>query len=84
MESSPVSPVPIRMVSEASKERGASLREPARRIAVPPGIEVLAKEVVDAALEVHRFLGPGLLESVYEQCLAAELSLRNIPFERQL
>jgi GxxExxY protein len=36
-----------------------------------------------AAIEVHRLLGPGLLESAYEECLAREFTLRNIPFERQ-
>ncbi len=39
--------------------------------------------VIGAAIEVHRILGPGLLESVYEECLCRELELRNIPFERQ-
>jgi GxxExxY protein len=34
-------------------------------------------------MEIHRELGPGLLETVYEECLARELTLRNIPFERQ-
>ena len=43
----------------------------------------LSKLVIGAAIEVHRQLGPGLLESAYEQCLAHELSLRDIPFERQ-
>lgn len=39
--------------------------------------------IIGAAIEVHRFLGPGLLESVYEECLAKELSVRGILFERQ-
>ncbi len=39
--------------------------------------------VIGAAIEVHRILGAGLLESVYEECLCRELELRNIPFERQ-
>jgi GxxExxY protein len=39
--------------------------------------------VIGAAIEVHRILGPGLLESVYEECLCRELMLRNVPFERQ-
>jgi GxxExxY protein len=41
-------------------------------------------QIIGAAIEVHRNLGPGLLESAYEQCLCRELSLRGIPFQRQL
>jgi GxxExxY protein len=40
-------------------------------------------EIIGAAIEVHRLLGPGLLESAYEECLARELTLRGIRFERQ-
>lgn len=43
----------------------------------------LTFEIRAAATEVHRAIGPGLLESAYEQCLAHELSLRNLAFERQ-
>ena len=39
--------------------------------------------MIGAAIEVHRALGPGLLESAYDQCLSRELSLRQIPFDRQ-
>lgn len=46
-------------------------------------VDALATAVVDAALEVHRALGPGFLESVCEEALCLELSLRKIPFERQ-
>jgi GxxExxY protein len=41
-------------------------------------------EIVGAAIEVHRQLGPGLLESAYEICLSRELSLRGVPFQRQV
>jgi GxxExxY protein len=44
----------------------------------------LAAAVVDSALEVHRHLGPAFLESIYENALCHELSLRGVPFERQL
>ena len=43
----------------------------------------LAKEIVDIAFKIHRTLGPGLMESIYEKCFAYELNIRNIPFERQ-
>jgi len=43
----------------------------------------LSNRVIGCALEVHRTLGPGLLESTYEQCLAHELSRSNIPFKLQ-
>lgn len=45
--------------------------------------EVTAR-VIGAAMEVHRALGPGLLESAYEECLCHELLLREIPFRRQI
>ncbi|HEU5459141.1 MAG TPA: GxxExxY protein [Pyrinomonadaceae bacterium] len=44
----------------------------------------LTKEIIGAAIEVHRHLGPGLLESAYQQCLARELTLREVPYEREL
>jgi len=43
-----------------------------------------ARVVVDAAMEVHRTLGPGFLESVYEEALSIELTLRRVPFRRQV
>ena len=43
----------------------------------------LTEFVIGCSIEVHRSLGPGLLESTYEMCLCRELSLRNILFERQ-
>lgn len=46
-------------------------------------LEASGKEVVDAAMAVHRALGPGLLESAYEQCLAYELAERGLGVERQ-
>jgi GxxExxY protein len=44
----------------------------------------LTEKIIGAAIEVHRSLGPGLLESAYQECLCRELSLRRIPFVRQL
>jgi GxxExxY protein len=46
-------------------------------------INDLTGEVISAAIEVHKILGPGLLESAYEECLCRELELRQIPYERQ-
>jgi len=43
----------------------------------------LSNRVIGCAIEVHRTLGPGLLESAYEQCLARELTLANIEFQVQ-
>lgn len=40
-------------------------------------------KIIGAAIEVHKHLGPGLLESAYQACLAHELSLRGIQFERE-
>ena len=44
----------------------------------------LSENVIGAAIEVHRQLGPGLLESAYENCLCHELFLRGLKFQRQL
>jgi GxxExxY protein len=43
----------------------------------------ITQKIIGAAIEVHKSIGPGLLESAYEACLAREMSLRDIPFERQ-
>ncbi len=43
----------------------------------------LTENIIGAAIEVHRALGPGLLESTYEMCLCRELALRELAFERQ-
>lgn len=55
----------------------AAMVEPSRRV------DQLARQVIGAAIEVHRHLGPGFLESLYEEALALELALRSISFERQ-
>src|SRR4051794_12133873 len=51
---------------------------------ISPETERIAAQVMDAAFKVHRALGPGLLESVYEICLCHELAKKGIPFERQV
>ncbi len=45
--------------------------------------ESLASQIVDMAYNIHKKLGPGLLESVYEKCFCYELTKRNIPFVNQ-
>jgi GxxExxY protein len=64
---------------DAKTERNdlSGLREPSSKV------DELAHQVIGAAIEVHKVLGPGLLESVYEEALAIELDLRDIPYERQ-
>jgi GxxExxY protein len=47
-------------------------------------LDRLAHCIIGAALEVHRTLGPGFLEAIYEEALCVELSLRRIPFARQV
>jgi GxxExxY protein len=46
-------------------------------------VNVLTREIIGAAIEVHRHLGPGLLESAYQQCLAKELELRGISYQSE-
>lgn len=46
--------------------------------------EELTHEIRGAAIEVHKEMGPGLLESAYEECLCRELSLRGLSFQRQV
>ena len=46
-------------------------------------VDEISKNIIGAAIDVHKVLGPGLLESVYEECLCRELELRNIQFVRQ-
>ena len=50
---------------------------------IPPDVEAIGKKVLDAAYTVHTDLGPGLLESVYEACLAYELRKQNLNIETQ-
>lgn len=65
-----------RQVAKGAKDIG--LVEPR------PELDELAHRVIGAAIEVHRLLGPGFLESVYEEALCVELGLRDIEFARQV
>jgi GxxExxY protein len=59
--------------------------QPNAKALVEPGaaLDRLARDVIGAAIEVHRILGPGLVEAVYENALCVELGLRGIAFTRQ-
>ena len=48
-----------------------------------PGINRITETIIGACIEIHRELGPGLLESAYEECLCYELSKGGLTFERQ-
>ncbi|MDH5723175.1 MAG: GxxExxY protein [Alphaproteobacteria bacterium] len=50
---------------------------------VPDDLEDLSKTIVDSAFRVHKFLGAGYLEKIYEDCFCIELQDRGISFERQ-
>jgi GxxExxY protein len=50
----------------------------------PSGRDLLSERVIGLAIEIHRALGPGLLESAYEACMAYELANAGIAFERQV
>jgi GxxExxY protein len=47
-------------------------------------LNALSGQILDAAIEVHRILGPGLFESVYEHCLVVELKRRGVEVKRQV
>ena len=47
-------------------------------------VELIAKKIVDAAYTVHKVLGPGLLEKVYEVCFCHEISKRELKYQRQV
>ena len=55
-----------------------------RRDAETPREDKITNQIIGAAIEVHRILGPGLLESAYEECLCHELSQRGLEFKRQV
>ncbi len=50
---------------------------------IPNDVEIIGKKIVDSAYTVHKELGPGLLEKVYEICFCHELSKRGLNFQRQ-
>ena len=55
-----------------------------KKMITKSALDQLTYEIVGAAIEVHSQLGPGLLESIYHECLKIELTIRGIPFETEL
>jgi GxxExxY protein len=53
-------------------------------IPLPPGTDNIAKQIVDSAFTVHKALGPGLLENIYEVCFCHELKKRGLTIQRQV
>ena len=65
-------------------QRHKVTKETMRSSPLPEHVEQIASKIVDAAYTVHKALGPGLLERVYEVCLRHELSKRGLRYERQV
>jgi GxxExxY protein len=68
------------MTADGSAAAGSSTR----RREPDASTDRLARAVIGTAIEVHRVLGPGFLESIYEEAMYLELKLRRIPFARQV
>ena len=64
--------------------RDTEAQRETQRIPIPDAVNETSGVVVDAAFQVHQALGPGLLESVYEQCLQYELADRGLDVKRQV
>jgi GxxExxY protein len=60
------------------------MNEPQRHEDTKNKADTLTHSIIGAAIEVHRSLGPGLLESIYEEALCIELDVREIRYDRQL
>jgi len=67
-----------------SGHHGFSTRNAETAEAAEKGVNDLTEKIIAAAIEVHRHLGPGMLESTYETCLAHELTLQGLQVQRQL
>jgi GxxExxY protein len=68
----------VEKASNRQDRQGGFMNEPSEKI------DFFAHEVIGAAIEVHHLLGPGFLESVYEEALSIEMNLRHLLFTRQV
>jgi GxxExxY protein len=73
----------MRDSSTQREQEKADKRHPRDIVSNLTELNKLTKQIIGAAIEVHRHLGPGLLESTYETCLAYELQQLGLSFERQ-
>ena len=64
--------------------RDTETQRETQRIPIPDAVNETSGVIVDAAFQVHKTLGPGLLESVYEECLRYELSNRELEVKQQV
>jgi GxxExxY protein len=64
--------------------RDTEAQRETQRVSIPSAVNETSGIVVDAAFQVHQALGPGLLESVYEQCMQYELTDRGLDVKRQV
>ena len=72
------------MVDQPSENSSCDAISEAQKESSRHRADELSREIIGAAIEVHRRLGPGLLESAYEECLCCELGLKGIEFKRQV
>jgi GxxExxY protein len=69
-----------RIQSSRGKHKGHREKQPLKGEAMKPHLNELTGEIIGAAIEVHKTLGPGLLESAYRRCVCRELLLRGLSF----
>lgn len=69
------------MTAKFTAENAESAEE--RKVETAERLNALSEKVIGAGIAVHRGLGPGLLESAYQACLAHEMDRRGVPFERE-
>jgi hypothetical protein len=64
---------------EPPRHQGSKEKSLTAFSSIPTDLDFLGKQIVDAAFSVHKEMGPGLLESIYEECLCLVLTQKNIP-----